>query len=598
MHKYKNRSEVEEQYKWDLSDFFKDEDDFLEKFKICDKKIDKLKDYVGCSKDPDILYEFLEKRTEVISLFENLYVYSYLINDQELGNSDSIERLNKTRVLNSKLEQNISFFEPEILKLSIDQYNSLFKSCKKLDEYKFLLDKIYRESSHILTDHEEKIVSELVNSMNCYSQVSSTLLNRENDYGTVNVLGEVIDIATNNYGKLLKNKDKEVRKHVFKSFNKVLDQYGSTSSNLLNAYVGMNNSLALIRNYSSSFDAKLFNLNLSKNVFSVLYSTVNDNLDALHRYYKLKKDMLNISDFHSYDLNLKMSHCDKEYSISDAQAIVRDALSVLGNDYISKFDNVINKRYIDYCQYKGKCSGGYSFGTSSLNSRILINFNNDLISVSTIAHEVGHNINNQYILSNNPLQYRDTSPITAEVASLVNECLLSHYLINNAKTKEEKLLGIENILDVMVSNLFGAVREGKIEEDMYNYVLNGSSITKDYMDKLSFDSLKRYYGDEVICDDECKNNWIRRSHYYMNFYLYSYSICISVAVNIFRKIIDNESSFVSKYIEFLKTGSDVWPIDIYKNLGIDLEDSSVYINAIEYFNDLIDEYYQISSEGK
>lgn len=599
MQKYKNRNEVPEKYKWSLTDFFLNDDDFYKSLELCKKMIDELSSYVGCTNNADSLYEFLSKQIEAVALYEDLYVYSYLINDQELGNSLSIERFNKARDLNSKLEANTSFFAPELLKLDESLYENLFVENERLLEYKTDLDRIYRERAHILTDNEEKIVSELVNSMNCFSQVSSTLLNSEHDYGTIKLDdGAVETIATNNYSSLMKNENRDVREKVYNSFQKVLDQYGNTSASLLNGYIGMNNSIAKIRHFDSAWDSKLFSQNLSGNVYKCLVDVIENNTDSLQRFYKLKKEALGIERLHSYDLNLRMSHSKEEYSIEEAQKLIRNALSPLGEAYLNRFDKIINNHYIDYCQYKGKCSGGYSFSTMSQNSRILMSFNGDLDSVSTIAHEAGHNVNHQFIHENNPLQYRAVSPLTAEVASLTNECLLSHYIVENAESVEEKLAGLENIINVMVSNFFGAVREGKMEQDMYDYVLNGSSLTKDYLDNLTIDSLKKYYGEEVEMDNYSKNGWIRRSHYYMNFYIYSYAICISVAVNVAKRIIENDSDFASKYIDYLKTGSDVWPDDVYKKLGINLESKDVYINSINYFNDLIDKYYQILAERK
>lgn len=594
MQKYKNRSEVPEKYKWSLVEFFKDEDDFNENYKVCEKQIEDLLNYRGCTKDSDKLYEYLDKEINASAIWEDLYVYSYLINDQELGISKNVERLNKAQNLGMKLESNTSFFSPELLKLEKNEYEKLFNDNPKLVEFKAYLDDIYREKEHILTDNEEKIVSELVNSMNNFSNMSSTLLNNEHDYGKITLdNGEEEIIATNNYGRLLQNEDKKIRKTVYESLNSVLDRYGATSAELLNSYVNMNNTLSKIRHFNSAWDKNLFSKKLSNKVFDSLVNAVESNLSSIHKYFKLKKNVLGLDELNMYDLNLKMSGSNKEYSIEDATNLIYEALKPLGDDYLEKYKKVIDNRFIDYCQYKGKCSGGYNFSTMRQDARILLSFNGNLESVSTIAHEAGHNVNHQYMKEVNPLQYRETSNIVAEVASLTNECLLSNYIVENETDKSEKLSGLENIIDVIVSNLFGAVREGKMEQDMYNHVLDGNSLTKDYMDELTRKSIEKYYGDAVKLDKYTKNSWIRRSHYYMNFYLYSYAICISVAINVAEKILNNEEGFLDKYKEFLKTGGDIDPIDAYKILDIDLEDENVYINAIKYFASLIDKYNTI-----
>ena len=595
MQKYNNRSEVPEEFKWDLTPFFKDEEEFNNTFNECSKLVNELKEYVGCTKDANLVYEFLNKQVEAMALWEDLYVYSYLINDQELGISENIVRKNKTEKLEMELMQNSSFFAPELLKLSKDEYENLFISNKKLEEYRADLDKTYREKEHILTENEEKIVAELTTAMNHYDDMSSNLLNSQHNYGKVKLEdGSVVTIATNNFRSLMRNKNKDIRKKVYNLFNKKLSEYSQTNASLLNSYVSMNEAIAKIRKYKDSWDSKLFSLNLSDKVFKTLVKTTEDNYNVVNRYYDLKRRALGLDILNRYDISLEMAKSDREYSIPEAQQLVREAIKPLGEEYLAKYDKVINNRYVDYCQYKGKCSGGYSFSTMRQDSRILMSFNYNLDSVSTLAHEAGHNVHHQFVNECNPLQYRFPSSIVAEVVSLTNECLLSSYLAENGKTKEEKLAGIANILGVITSNLFDAVREGKLEQDIYKEVLKNGMVTKDFLDKKSKASLKKLYGSAVKCDKYAANSWVTRSHYYMHFYLYSYAICISVATNVAKKILEGDKEMLDNYYKFMKLGSDKWPMEAFEVLGVDLESPLVYQNAIDYFDDLIKKYEEVS----
>ena len=591
MQKYNSRQEVPDKYKWDLTGIYKDISEYNNAFNELKSNIDKLSTYVGCTKDSNKLLEFLDKYIDTISLWENIYVYAYLINDQELGNSNSIINKGIAEKLNMDLEGNTSYFAPELLELDEKEYNKLFEDNKDLLKYKFQLDSIYRTKKHVLTSDEERIVSSLVLSMNHFDDISSNLINNEHYYGKVKDSdGKVVEIATNNYRKLMHNKDVNFRKKVYKLFNRKLDEYSSTNASLLNSYVSMNNEVAKIRHYKDSWDSRLFELNLSDKVFKTLVNTTESNLDVLHKYYNLKRRALGLDKLHTYDLNLDMSNNDREYSIEEAQDILRDSLKVLGNDYMSHFNKIFDNKYIDYCQYKGKCSGAYSFSTLDHDSRILMSFNNELDSISTIAHEGGHNVHHQYVKANNDPIYRSPFSIVCEVASLTNECILSDYIYKNGKTINEKKAGLNNIIGVIISNLFGAVREGKLEQDMYKEVFKGNTITKDFMDKKTRNSLKRYYGKEVITDKYIKNGWVTRSHYYMHFYLYSYAICISVASYVASKILNGDKDMLDKYIKFLKTGSDKWPSEAFSVLGIDLEDENVYKEAIKYFDSLLDRF--------
>lgn len=595
MQKYNNRSEVPEEFKWDLTPFFKDEEEFNNTFNECSKLVNELKEYVGCTKDANLVYEFLNKQVEAMALWEDLYVYSCLINDQELGISENIVRKNKTEKLEMELMQNSSFFAPELLKLSKDEYENLFISNKKLEEYRADLDKTYREKEHILTENEEKIVAELTTAMNHYDDMSSNLLNSQHNYGKVKLEdGSVVTIATNNFRSLMRNKNKDIRKKVYNLFNKKLSEYSQTNASLLNSYVSMNEAIAKIRKYKDSWDSKLFSLNLSDKVFKTLVKTTEDNYNVVNRYYDLKRRALGLDILNRYDISLEMAKSDREYSIPEAQQLVREAIKPLGEEYLAKYDKVIKNRYVDYCQYKGKCSGGYSFSTMRQDSRILMSFNYNLDSVSTLAHEAGHNVHHQFVNECNPLQYRFPSSIVAEVVSLTNECLLSSYLAENGKTKEEKLAGIANILGVITSNLFDAVREGKLEQDIYKEVLKNGMVTKDFLDKKSKSSLKKLYGSAVKCDKYAANSWVTRSHYYMHFYLYSYAICISVATNVAKKILEGDKEMLDNYYKFMKLGSDKWPMEAFEVLGVDLESPLVYQNAIDYFDDLIKKYEEVS----
>ena len=590
MQTYNSRKEVPDKYKWDLTSFFKDDNDFKKAVDSLKVKIDELKKYKGHIKDSKMLLEFMDKNVDTIALWEDVYVYAYLINDQELGNSNSIINKGIAEKLNMDLEANTSYFAPELLELSEVEYNKLFEN-KDLLKYKFELDSIYRTKKHILSSEEEKIVSNLILSMNHFDDISSNLINNEHYYGKVKDQdGNVIEIATNNYRRLMHNRDVNFRKKVYKLFNRKLDEYSGTNAALLNSYISMNNEIAKIRHYKDSWDSKLFELNLSDKVFKTLVNSTESNLDVLHKYYRLKKKALGLDVLHTYDLVLDMSNNDRDYSIEEAQSIIKEALKPLGNDYMNHFNKIFDNKYIDYCQYKGKCSGAYSFSTINNDSRILMSFNNELDSISTIAHEGGHNVHHQYVKDNNDPVYRSPSSIVCEVASLTNECLLSDYLYNNGKSISEKKAGLNNIISVIISNLFGAVREGKLEQDMYKEVFKGNTITKDFLDKKTKNAIKRYYGKEVVTDKYIKNSWVTRSHYYMHFYLYSYAICISVASYVASKILAGDKDMLDRYIKFLKTGSDKWPHEAFSVLGIDLEDEKVYIDAIKYFDSLLDKF--------
>lgn len=595
MQKYKSRQDVPTEYKWNLEDIFKDLDEYNKSFEEVKNGIENLSSFVGCTKNSDKLYEFLNYDVKLSALLLRVVIYAYVINDQELGISDNMDRLAKAEELEMKYSSATAFFAPELLELTKDEYDKLFNNDKLL-EFKSELDNIYRAKEHIIPSDKEIIINNMSNAAPNYENLSQTLLNSLHDYGTVNIDGEEEKILQTNLRRLLKNDNKEIRKEVREKYNKVIKQYDTVNASLLNSFVKTCLTGAEMHNYKDSWDAKLFNNKMPNEAYMALVNAVEGNVDKLQKYFKVFKDTLKLDTLDMCDLNLEMVKLDKEYSIEEAQELCLNAIKPLGEDYYKHFKKIFDNHYIDYACYPSKCSGGYSISGLDFDSRILLSYNYDLSSVSTIIHEGGHNVHHQYISENNPLQYRDMPSLIAEVASLTNECLLSSYLVNNGKTKEERLKGIENILDVIVSNLFGAVREGKMEQDFYNYVKEGNNITSDYMTDLTKSYIDKYYGDVVNKDDYYGSSWISRSHYYMNYYLYSYAFCISIATYVAFEIINGNREMLNNYIKFLSTGSDKDCVDIYKTLGIDITDEKVYIKAIEYFNSMLDKFVELRDE--
>lgn len=593
MEKYQTRSDVPEKYKWDLTCFCSSDDDFKKRTSSCEKKIKEIKKYVGCTKSSKKLLDYILFDIDLSMEIIDLAVYAMTLSDSDLSKSEPINMVGTTDRLESLYAVETSFFEPELLSLKEDEYEKLFKD-DNLKEYRPYLDKIYRRKSHVLNESEERIVSSLTETLGSFSSMSSTLLNSANDYGTITMDdGHEEKLMSTNYQILMKKLSREKRKSTYLQFNKVKDQYADISASLLNDYVKTENALAKIYKFDSAWDSKLFGLNMTNKVFDSLVEAAKNAKKSIKKYRDLKKKVLNLDELEPWDAPLELYETDKEYTIEEAQDIVVKALNPLGEDYIEHFKGLITSRAVDYCQYKGKCSGGYNVSTiGQKNSKILMSFNGDLSSVSTLIHEGGHFTHHTYIYENNSPVYRFHSSIVCEVASLTNECLLSHYLVENG-TKEEALAGLANLIGVFMSNFFGAIQEGDMEREFYKYQENGGTLTKDYLNQLCAESTLKFYPKEVLGDDYQKETWISRSHYFMFFYLFSYAVSISVATHVASEIIKGNKEMLENYKKFLKTGADVWPIDTFKILGVDLEDKTVYENAIKYFDNLLDEFKSI-----
>ncbi len=593
---YNSRKEVPEKYKLNMQDYFQDENDWLKTLEEVKVNLSKLKPFQKPKLTAKEIEDFLQVYYELDFKLMSLYVYALVNHDLDLQNETYLNMINQFQLVNTIFMQETAFFEPAIISLNEEEFNNLFKENKNLEKYQVILNKIYEMKEHVLSENEEKLISLLTQTYSSYEDISSTLINSEHDYGYVNVNGKKIKIAANNVYHLKSNKDEKVRKKAYLNFAKTIKQYEQTESNLLNQHIENMVNLARIHHYNSAWEEKLKSIHISNEVFENLKKCAKDNKKSWQKYYHLMKDVLNLKVLHSYDTALNWNELDKKYSIEDAQKIILKALKVLGEDYTKRLEFIFKNNYIDYCQYKGKVGGGYSIYNHQNPARIVLSFNEDFDSLLTIAHEIGHSIHYSYLNDNNEKWYRGASTFVAEVASLTNEFLVNNYLALHG-TKEEKLQGIEHTLKTFQNNFFDAILEAEVEQKMYEYKEQGGILTANYLNEL-IKSFSDFYLGNVIKGDKYKGiSWITRSHYYMNFYLYSYALCAAVASIVARKIINKEEGFLEKYKEFLQTGTYLDPEDIYAKLGIDIKDSEVLNQAVRFFDEQLKLYQKIRKEA-
>ena len=599
MKEFNSRSEVPEKYRFDLTDIFSNNQKWDETFQKTKEEIEELPKFQGKLRNGKELSSFLKKYIPLTCTIMDLYVFAMLNHDVDLNEECYIDMFNKIENLNSEFETKTSFFDSELVSFTKEEYESLFQTCPELQNYQKFLDEKYNQKEHTLTSEEEKIISILSETFSSYEHISSSLINQEHDYGKIKLAdGSKIAIATNNLGVLKRNKSEKIRKTVNKQFGNTIEQYQNTESALLQNYIKNQINIAKLRNYQSPWDQKLNNIHISNEVFENLKSTAKKRKNAWKNYYRLMKKVLNLKTLHNYDTLLNWNTSAKEYTIEDAEKIVLEALKPLGEDYHKKLERVFQKHYIDYYGYKGKVNGGYSCSTYTQDSRIVLTFKGQFNDILTIAHESGHNVHHQFVNESNEPQYRHTSTFVAEVASLTNEFLVNQYMVDHGITKEEKLIGLEHSIKTFQNNFFGAVREGELEQKMYEHAMAGNTITASYLNQLTLDSFKEYQDNIVKDDGYSKLSWITRSHYYMNFYLYSYAICVVIAASLASKIINQENGILSAYKEFLKCGSDMYPEEIYQKLGIDLKDSKVFESGIDYFESLLNKYEKLYEVGE
>ena len=594
--KEKLRSEIDDKYKWDLTLIYKTIEDFEKDYKKAKGKIEKVSSY----KDKYLnngkeLYKLLKYDDDTSRLLDKLYSYAHLNYDADTLNEKYMTMTNKVSDLYSRYSVLSSFVVPGIIKLDKEKLNSFYKDEKGLEEYRFCLDDIYRFKEHTLDEDKEKMLSSFGNILSSPEETYEVLTDSDFEYDNITDENKKeVKFNESNYSIFIKSRDRRVRKD---AFNLLYNKYASFKRTIASTYksqVEIDVVAARLKNYDSSLAASLFEDNIDISVYDNLIKTVNDNLDGLYKYYDLKKKILKLDDLHLYDTYVDIINKSKsKYTFMEAKDIVIKALSVLGNDYVKLLNRAFDEKWIDVYHNKGKRSGAYSSGNYDVNPYVLLNFEGSLNDVSTIAHELGHSMHTYLSCKNNPYCTSSYKIFVAEVASLVNELLLANYMLNNSNDKNEKLNIINHILELYKSTLFRQTMFAEFEKITHEKREEGVILTSDYLSNVYYDLVKKYFGENVICDELIKYEWARIPHFYYNFYVYKYATGISAASYIVDGILNNRQGALENYFKFLKSGGSKYPIDELKLAGVDMNDKTVILSATKTFEKYLEEFCEI-----
>ena len=592
----KLRCEIEDKYKWDLTKIYKDEKEWQKDFDDVKEKILKVLEY----KDSFLsngkkLYEYLKYDEEVSRKLEKIYYYAHLNYDADTLDEKYKVMTNKVSDLFTKYNELSSFVVPEILKLNEEKLNTFYKDEEKLEDYRFSIENIYRFKNHTLDEEKEKMLSNLSKCLSNPEETYEALTDSDFEYDYItDEKGNKVKFNESNYSLFIKSKDRSVRKKAFEMLHNKYKKYIRTITSTYKGEVENNVVLAKIRNYDSAISASLYSDNVPVDIYNNLIKVVNDNMNVLYDYYDLKKEILSLDRLHMYDTYVEIiNKIDKKYSFDEAKEIVIDALSVLGDKYVKNLKKAFDEKWIDIYHSKGKRSGAYSSGNFDVNPYVLLNFEGTLNDVSTLAHELGHSMHTYLSCKNNPYQYSSYEIFVAEVASTVNELLLANYMLKNSKNKDEKLAIINHILDLYKATLYRQTMFAEFEKETHKLREKGEVLTSELLSNTYYNLVKKYFGPNVLCDDLIRYEWARIPHFYYNFYVYKYATGISAASYIVDGILNNKEGALENYINFLKTGGSMYPLDELKIAGVNLNSKSVILSAIKTFEKYLKEFKDI-----
>ena len=597
MEKQKLRSELDEKYKWDLESIYSSKEEFdKDKNRVIDliNNIGKFKGEI--TKSSNNLLDYLKYEDEIMIIMTNLYIYSSCRYNEDVSNTENSKRYNEISNIDSIYSDKSSFVLPELLKTDYKIIKEYIKENEELKEYEFDLKQIYKYQKYVLSENEEKFISNISDLSRKYENNFEVLLNSILDFGIIkDENGKEVELTIGNYAKYIKSKDRNVRKQAYENRANALKKYISLFAIDFEGNLKSDSIIAKSRGYSSSLEMYLYPDDVSVDIYNNLLNVADKNIHVLYKYYKLIKDITKINDLKVYDLGAPLSDkSNKVYKPEDAKELIVDALKILGVDYTRVLSSAFEDKWIDFYSNKGKRSGYYETSSFKSHPLVLGNYNDDLDSVSAICHELGHAMHSYYSNKNNKEHNAEYTILVAEVASLTNEILLSNYIVNNSNDKNEKLSAIENILNVFSNNFFGTLSEGSVFEKIVHEKVDNNEV----LNEIDFNNIyekisDKFYGDLIEKDEFIKYNWARVPHFYSSFYYYKYSIGVSCACFIANKILSGDEEYKEKYLKYLTLGGSMSPIDELKTIDIDLSKEDVFISAINYFNSLIDEFYKI-----
>jgi oligoendopeptidase F len=591
-----DRSEIEEEYKWDLESLYVTDEDWEQAFEDAQELVEKLAAYDGeATDDAETLLATLSTYEELMRTVANVASYARMRKDEDTTRDQYQALTARSQSLSSEASSAASFLEPAVQDLEWDDIDAMIDAEPDLAEYEHYFNDVLRTKEHTRSPEVENLLAELSEVTGASGEVYNMLANADMTFpGVEDPEGDEQPITLNNFTTLQKKPDRDFRQRVYETFydewETVRNAVGAAYKNSVKTDVKM----AQARNYDTAREAALDGPNVPVEVYDTLVDTVRDNLGALHRHADLKRDAIGAEDLEMWDLYVPLvqeESPDLEYE--QACQYVVDAVAPLGEEYQSRVAEGLESRWVDVYETANKQSGAYSGGTYDSQPFILMNYQNDVESMYTLAHELGHSLHSEYTSESQPYVYSGYEIFVAEVASTVNETLLTHHLLDVVEDTTLRRHILNEYLERFRSTLFRQTMFAEFEHRAHEMSEAGEPLTPDRLDDL-YHGLKSDYYEPANVDDRIAREWMRIPHFYRAFYVYQYATGISAAVALVDGILDEGEPAANDYIDFLRSGSREYPLELLRGAGVDMSTSGPVEAAIDTYGQYLDEFDQLS----
>lgn len=589
----KERREVPKEFQWNLERIFKTDEEFQKEIKAVRKQIDEFAKLEGhTTENAKTFYRSITAGNEIERRLNKLYTYASMKSDEDVANTENQAKKEQVVNLYNYASSKMYFQTPELLNTEKEVIESFYQEEPKLLEHKTNIEEVYRYKPHTLPKEEEKLLSNLSSAFGNDETTYGYLTDSDLDFGTIHdENGVEVPLTDTNFSIYIKSPKREVRKEAFERLYEVYKQFQNTITATFNGAIKQNVAMAHIKHYKTSFEAALFGDELDPKVYDTLVSSVRNHLDVLHDYYRLRKEVLNLKELHLYDVYTNLvPDTDTKYPFETASRLVLDALKPLGDAYINDLKQAFTEGWIDIYPNKNKRGGAYSSGSYDTMPYVLLNYQDKLDDISTLAHELGHSMHSFYTRKNQPYQYGDYPIFVAEVASTVNELLLAKHMLKVSTNKNERLAILNQLLELFKGTIYRQVMFAEFEKYAYDLVEQDEVITPDKLCKKYYELNQDYFGSDVVVDKEIAYEWEKVPHFYYHFYVYKYATGISAACHIVEGILSGDEAKRDAYLKMLANGCRENPLNTLKIAGVDMTDKEVYESAIRMFADTIEEF--------
>ncbi|HWO95252.1 MAG TPA: oligoendopeptidase F [Bacillus sp. (in: firmicutes)] len=592
MKTYSSRKEVPIDEQWDLTDIYAAMEAWEEDYKKVEEMVEQLKTFDGAIKDARSLCDYLQLKENARYLYSKLYVYAHLQMDLDTRVSSSQSLLDKATRLGQNMSSANAFFMPFLLNLEEAVLKAYIEEVKELAYFEDDLLEAYRYKKHVLSKEKEEVLSKMGEVFSSPKQTFGMINNADIRFGDItDEKGDKIRLTRGMYSKLIEDENRDKRKEAYHAYYEPYIQLQNTIASTLSSAIKNNVLLSEMRQYPSALERSLFSDMIPKEVYDNLIESTKQNIKPLHDYMKIRKQQLGVEELRAYDLSVPLvSGMRQEISYDEAYDIMLKSLQPLGEEYVQTLRTFKEKRYIDVRETPGKRSGAYNLGLYGVHPFVLLNHRDDLDSLFTLTHEMGHAMHSHYSSKHQPQIKAGYSIFVAEVASTVNEILLIRYLLNETDDPQMKKHLLNHFIDQFKGTFFTQVMFAEFEKITHEKVENGEALNADVFNRIYEKLFREYNGDDIVFDDEVKYGWTRIPHFYRPFYVYKYATGFASAIHLADRLLEGDPAAQQAYLTFLKSGSSDYPLELLKRAGVDLSKQEPIQHALSIFAGLVDDF--------